>query len=69
MKTIKLTIAILIAFLPLTQYVFIIQTIYPPMKDTPVLVVIWTLLMCLYLTIQFGYYSDKFCKWFDSKLK
>ena len=69
MKTIKLIIAILIAFTPSAIQAVVVQIMYPKIADIPIFVTIWTLLLFFYLIIQFRYYADKFCKWFDSKLK
>jgi hypothetical protein len=69
MKTIKLTIAFLIASLPLIVNAIVAEIMYPKIADTPIFVTIWTLLLDFYLLLQFRYYADKFCKWFDSKLK
>jgi hypothetical protein len=69
MKAIKIIIALLITWTPLILSAIATQLAYPKVKDTPIFSIIWVFLFSIYLVIQFGYYADKFCKWFDSKLK
>jgi hypothetical protein len=66
MKTIRIIIQVLIAIIPMFVNTMMVATRNP---RTIMLLCIYTIILNIYLIVQFGHYAEKFGDWFNSKLK